>query len=240
MLMAISTESLRAGRSSPPNRREAKPNSNGLQVTGPVKRRPTWAIAGAGLVVLAMLLGAWVFTSQSTTVAVMVAARDIEPGQVLTAADLQVVELANAGALRAVQSSQQQLLVGRAARGPIPAGTVLNTGLVVDAGAVVPSGEVVVGVAVDAGASPTNRLAAGDLVEVLAVARTVTGVTDDAATAATVLTTASVWAAEPIGTGATSAGKTWVSLLIPRSAHTQVAQAAAEGRLRLGLLGAGS
>lgn len=209
----------------------------GLSVAPRTRRRPGWTIAGVGLVALAMLLGAWVFAARSSTVAVLVAGSDLDAGQVVTAGDLRVVELSGAGGLRAVQPGQQDLLVGRTARGPIPAGTVLNTGLLTERGDAVPAGQIVVGVALEPGASPSARLSPGDRVEVLAVAAT-TGTGE--ASAATVVAAGSVWAVEPIGTGASSVGKAWVSLLIPHGVHEEVAQAAAEGRLRLGLLGAGS
>lgn len=228
--MARSTAAMRAL----PTPTNVRPG--GLEIAAPVKRRPTWTLAGVGLVVLAMLLGAWVFAAQSSTVSVLVAADDLDAGEVVTAGDLRVVELSRTNSLRAVQPSQQDLLVGLAARGPIPAGTVMNTGLVADAGTVVPAGKVVVGVALDPGASPTGQLSAGDVVEVLAVARAVPGATADGAVAA-VVATGSVWSVESIGTGSSSAGRAWVSLLIPQGAHAQVAQAASEGRLRLGLLG---
>ena len=236
--MARTTEALRPTPASPNGQRAAR--TGGLEVTPAVRRRPTWAIAGIGLIVLAMLLGAWVFAAQSSTTQVLVAARDLDAGEVVTSADFRVIELSNAGGLRAVQPAGQSLIVGKATRGPVPAGTVLNTGLFVDAGQSVPAGEVVVGVALDPGASPSTQLSAGNRVEVLAVARTVAGSTQAAPATAQVLATGTVWAVEPIGTGASSVGRVWVSLLIPQSAHGAVAQAASEGRLRLGLLGAGS
>jgi Flp pilus assembly protein CpaB len=213
--------------------------AGGLEIAGRTKRRPTLALAGVGLVALAMLVGAWVFAAQSSTVQVLVAAGDLDAGQVLGAGDVRVVELSRTGGLRAVQPAQQDLLVGRAARGPIPAGTVLNAGLFAEPGQVVPAGQIVVGVALEPGGSPSSRLAAGDRVEVLAVART-TGAGTGEAPPASVVATGSVWSVEPIGTGASASGKTWVSLLVPQSTHAAVAQAAAEGRLRVGLLGAGS
>jgi Flp pilus assembly protein CpaB len=212
----------------------------GVSVASPVKRRPAWTFAGAGLVVLAMLLGAWVFASQSSTVSVFVAARDLDAGETIGAADLRVVELSNAGGLRGVQPGQQDLLVGRATRGPVPAGTVFNTGLVTEIGQVIPVGQVVVGVALDPGASPSSHLAAGDRVEVLAVEHTVPGAIDAVPAAASLIAEGSVWAVEPIATGTSTAGRVWVSLLVPQAAHGELAQAASEGRLRLGLLGAGS
>ena len=100
-----------------------------VSTSSPTRRRPSWVLLGSLLVGLAGLLGAWVFTATTERISVMVAARDISPGEVITATDMTAVEMGKAGGLRAVQPSQQSLVVGRAARGPIPAGTVLNTGL---------------------------------------------------------------------------------------------------------------
>jgi Flp pilus assembly protein CpaB len=210
----------------------------GVSVTSPSKRRPAWVLLGAAAVVLAMLVGAWVFASSNRTVSVLVAGKDIGPGQVLTAGDVRVLTLAHTNGLRAVQPGEQALIVGRAARGPIPSGTVLNTGLFAEPGRVVPTGQIVVGAALDPGAAPSSRLAAGDRVEVLAVARSTAG-SPGASGSPVVVATGSVWSVEPIGSGASSTGKLWVSLLVPESTHGEVAQAAADGRLRLGLLGAG-
>ena len=112
---------------------------------------------------------------------------------------------------------------------------MLNTGLFAEPGRVVPAGQLVAGVALEAGAAPSSRLAAGDRVEVLAVAPTSGGAATDATPV--VIAEGSVWSVEPIGTGSSSAGRLWVSLLVPKSVHAAVAQAAADGRLRLGLLG---
>jgi len=210
----------------------------GVEVMSPSKRRPMWVMLGAVAVVLAMAIGAWVFASSHRTVSVLVASRDLGPGHVLTAEDVMVLTLSHTTGLRAVQPSEQALIMGRAARGPIPAGTVLNSGLFTEAGRAVPAGQIVVGAALDPGAAPSSRLAAGDHVEVLAVARSTAGAAGESVPPV-VVATGSVWSVEPIGSGAASSGKLWVSLLVPESAHGDVAQAAADGRLRLGLLGAG-
>lgn len=180
------------------------------------------------------MLGAWVFAATSNQVSVMVAAHDIEPGEVIDASDLSVVEIGASNDLRAIQSSQQELILGRAARGPIPGGTVLNTDLFVDPGSVVPDGKVVVGAALDAGAVPSSRLRAGDAVNVLAAQRTTAGQQDvTAAPVATLLASGTVWTLE--ATGSTSAGL-WVSLVVPANAEGAVVQAAADGLLRLSLV----
>lgn len=208
-----------------------------VSVAGPTRRKPSWVLLGSLLVAVAGLVGAWVFAATSEQMSIMVAARDIAPGDVIDTADLRVVEVGRSGELRAVASSRQDLLLGRAARGPIPAGTVLNVDLLADRGQVVPRGMVVVGAALDAGAAPVAGLRAGDRVDVLEVQRAVgVPVTDAVAPVAVVLTPATVWAVEaPVGS---SSSASWlVSLLVPADAQGAVAQAAADGLLRLSLVG---
>ena len=205
-----------------------------VSLAAPRRRRPSWVLFGVVLVGVAALLGAWVFTATSQRMSVVVAAHDVAPGDVISGSDLRVVEMGRAGGLRAILSSQQSLIVGRAARGPIPAGTVLNTGLFADRDGVIPAGQVVVGAALEPGAAPVAHLAPGDRVDVLGVVKS----TGTPTAAASLLTSGSVWSVGPATSGSASA-RVWVALLIPADAQATVAQAAADGRLRLSLVGAG-
>lgn len=207
-----------------------------VSLSTPRRRRPSWALLGVVLVGVAALLGAWVFAATSERISVMVAARDIGAGEVVEPTDLRVVEMGAASDLRAVQPDEQTLLVGRAARGPIPAGTVMNTGLVSDRSQVIPAGHVVVGAALEPGAAPVSGLLAGDRVDVLGVERQIGGVEQSAATA-TLLTSGTVWSVEPARAGSVSS-TIWVAVLVPVDAQPAVAQAAADGRLRLTMVGA--
>jgi Flp pilus assembly protein CpaB len=224
----------------PPNDTEARRDERSVvSRSGPTRRRPSWVMLGTLLVGLAGLLGAWVFTATTERISVMVAARDISPGEVITATDMRVVEMGKTGDLRAVQPSQQDLVVGRASRGPIPAGTVLNTGLFAESGQVIPAGFVVIGAALEPGAAPTAQLAAGDRVHVLGTVRLTGSLPDGSPTPeASVLAAGTVWSVERPSQG-TATAKLWVSILVPVDTQTTVAQAAADGRLRLALIGAG-
>jgi Flp pilus assembly protein CpaB len=219
----------------------ASPSGNGttpapMSLASPKHRRPSWVVAGVAMIALAALLGAWVFTATSDTMRVVVAARDLTPGEVIGSSDLRVVELGRTGGVRAIAPAQQDLVVGHAARGPIPAGTVLNTDLFADRDRVIPAGSAVVGASLPAGAIPTAGLAAGDRVDVLGVVKS-TGAPADAEAAASRLTAGTVWSVErPSSTGGSSGW--WVSVLIPAESQAAVAQAAADGRLRLSLVGA--
>lgn len=211
-----------------------------VSLTRPTSRRPSWVLIGSLLVGLSALMGAWVFSATSERISVMVASRDIEPGEVIEAADLRVVEMGATGELRAIQPSQQDLIVGREARGPIPAGTVLNTDLFGGQGQTIPAGMVVVGASLEAGAAPTSGLRAGDRVDVLGVERT-TGAPLEGAPAqpsAQLIASGTVWSVERPSNNSSSP-TLWVSILVPAATQGAVAQAAADGLLRLSLVGAG-
>ena len=216
------------------------PSTNGaapspVSLASPKHRRPSWVVAGVVLVAVAALIGAWVFAATSDTMRVVVAARDVAPGEVIGASDFGWWSWAARVTCGRSGPTQQDLILGRAARGPIPAGTVLNTDLFADRAQVIPAGQVVVGAALAAGAAPTAGLAAGDRVDVLGVVKSNGGA--GATAEATVLTTGTVWSVEQPPTGGGSAAW-WVSLLIPEGSQTAVAQAAADGLLRLSLVGA--
>ncbi len=207
-----------------------------VSVSPPKRRRPSWVLIGVVLVGLAALLGAYVFTTVNDRLSVMVAAHDLEPGKPISAGDLRVVEMGKTSSLRAIQPEQQALIVGQAPRGPIPEGTVLNTGLFVPTGQVVPVGSVVIGGAFEAGAVPTPSMSPGDDVVMLVVAPTLTGGVTDSQAAAVALGRAKVWAVTGSVDGAASTSRIWVSLMVTEDVQTAVAQAAADGRLRLGLV----
>ncbi len=202
----------------------------------PARRRPSWLAAGALLIALAALLGAWVYSSATSTISVMVAARDLPPGHVVTPADLRVVEMGRAGGLRAVQVDQQELLLGTAARALIPEGTVVHTGLFTRPESVVPPGKVVVGGSFTAGATPVADLRPGQRVVLLEVSSSTLGLGDPDA-AALELGTAEVWAVQGSASSGAASERVWISLLVDTSIQTDVADAAANDRLRLGLVG---
>lgn len=213
------------------------PNGDGAQLTSlsaSKRRKHSWVVLGVVLVAVSALLGAYVFATVTDRISVLVAAADLEPGVAIGADDLRVVEMGRTSELRAIQPDLQDLILGQAPRGPIPAGTVLNTGLFVPRDEVLPAGMVVVGALLDAGAAPISSLTTGDRVEMLAAAPSIS----QSAPAGTALRLgeATVWSVQLMGTTEASS-RMWVSLLVDEELHAPVAQAASEGRLRLGLVG---
>ena len=202
----------------------------------PTKRRPSWVLIGTIVVGLSALLGAYVFGTISDTIQVTVADRDLDPGEAIGAEDLRVVEMGRTDEFRAIQPFQQDLIIGLAPLGPIPEGTMLNTGLFVSTASVVPAGKVVVGSSLSAGAVPTASLGAADKVVILAASpQAISG--SDAQPSATVLGEATVWSVRGEASTTGESGRVWVALLIDESLQSEVAQAAADGQLRLALTG---
>ena len=208
-----------------------------VSLSPPKRRRPSWVLLGVLLVGLAALIGAYVLVMVSDTVQVMVAARDLPPGEPVGADDLRVVEMGRTAELRAIQPADQGLIVGLAPVGPVPAGTVLNTGLFVPLAESVPAGEVVVGASFDAGSVPTATLGPGDVVVLLAAVDTSSGVAAGPVgelVEARVLGEATVFAVGG-AEAADASGRVRVSLLMEEELQAGVVQAAADDRLRLSL-----
>lgn len=210
-----------------------------VSLSAPIKRRPSWVLGGVMLVGVAALLGAYVFSSVTDTLQVTVAAQDLEPGELIDAGDLRVVEMGRTGDLRAILADQQDLIIGQSPRSLIPAGTVLNTGLFVSADDVIPPGQVVVGAAFSAGEVPTPNLAAGDRVTLLAVREVSIGAsTPEERVVADLLGDATVWSVTGEATaGGGTSDRVWVALLVSEELQAAVAQSAADGQLRLSLVG---
>lgn len=195
---------------------------------GVVDARAHWRPAG-GVLLLAIvaLIGAWMFVSPPSNISVVVAARDLGPGHVVTPGDIRIVDVGGAHGYRSVPATQRELLIGRAARAFIPEGSLIHPDLVVARGSAVPTGKVVLGAELAGGAVPVAGLRSGDRVVVLAASPGRSG--------ASRLGVAEVWAVEVVPS-TSPPGRMWVALLVDAARQTAVAQAAAAGHLRLGLV----
>ncbi len=100
----------------------------------------------------------------------------------------------------------------------------------------VPAGLAVVGAELEPGAAPAGALVPGDRVVLLGVQNTSLANPDEIP-AAIRLAQGSIWAVER--PEATYNGRVVVSVLVPTDQQGVVAQAAADGRLRLALVGEG-
>ena len=209
--------------------RTAVPPTNGSKRSDPprvagtrVKRVP-WVALGVILVVAGALIFGLMVQSAGDRAAVVVAARDINPGQVIAAGDLRVVDVAIDGKASTVPASQRGELVGQTATSRIPAGALLSLGQFSADSGIAP-GSVVVGALLGPGGLPVPNLRVGDEVTVLEARDTERSATD----------------AEPLGnatiymvTPGTQPGTQFVSLVVDESLAQRVTDAAAGQRLRL-------
>lgn len=202
-----------------------RPTPAGTQVPRPPSSRIRVPQLAVGLLLtagaaLAFLL--WNATSVARTPVVALAV-DVDRGHVVTAEDLETVFVGTDDAIDVTAEQDVASLVGRAAAVDLPAGTLV-TAAQLTSGPTLTAGAGVVGLALGPGEYPTPYLAIGDVVDVLDVGG------DDGPT---VLVEAAevVWV-EPLG----SQGQRFVSVQTGEAAAATVADAAAEGQVRLVLV----
>jgi hypothetical protein len=206
----------------PPTARTNGANGAPVRISPTRTRRVPWVALGVILVVAGALGFGLMVQSAGDRVAVLVAARDIDPGQVIEASDLRAVDVAVDGQAATVPASERGSLVGKTAASRIPAGALVSTAHFGD-GALLTDGRVVVGALLGPGGLPVPNLRVGD--EVLLLAAREIESTDDA---------------EPVGvatvylvTPGTQAGTQFVSLAVDERVAQRVADAAAAQLLRL-------
>ena len=193
------------------------------------ERRVPWIALGLLLVFGGGLgFAAWSQATSSRT-PVLVAARDVAAGETVTVDAVTTADVGAGPGARTVAASEVDLVVGRVARGPIPAGTVLSPNMVSD-GDAVPHGQAVVGAVLESGAYPTAALRAGDTVRLVEASAS-----GDPAAVPKELGPARIWAVTtPEGPGADGL---FVSLLVPEGQAAAASDAAARHQLRLILVG---
>lgn len=218
-------------------RRRAKPAATapaGLTSSGTPQRRRrlSWALLGVLLVSCSVLGFALWSLNQAERTPVLVAATDIDAGQVIEREDVKAVSVGADPGVRLLTTSERALVVGQIARGPIPAGTPLSPLLVAEADAV-PDGTSIVGASLSPGEYPTSALRAGDRVELVQVltASTITNETLE------VLGTAQIWTVEQFLTSGEP--KLFISLAVDEDDAAEIANTISQQRLRLVLVGAG-
>jgi hypothetical protein len=178
------------------------------------------------LVALSALAAVVVFSQASARVPVLVLAGPVERGQILTEEDLRVVYVASDDPVATLPAEALGSLVGRMAVADFGEGTLVASGFFVPEPQVAP-GERVVGLELAPGEYPTLGLAPSDVVDVVttgAVSGESSGV---------LVEDAVVFEVTELGTQ----GTRFVSLRLPVDMAPAVVRAAAEGGVRLVLVG---
>lgn len=198
------------------------------------RRQMPWLLLGVLMMAGSMLGFALWSSSQSTRTVIVVAARTIDAGTVITEGDLSTATVAADEDVAVLAFDDIDLVLGEVARGPIPAGTPLHPSLVTTVAAV-PAGHVVVGAALSPGEYPTSALRAGDRVEVVATTGSLV-VTGAEPSAARTVSMATIWSVEELF--GSSEQRLFVSLVVPTADADVVADLLDQERVRLLLVGA--
>jgi hypothetical protein len=191
------------------------------------------------LLVAACALGAVMLSrSSARRLDVLVAARDLQPGSPIGAADLRITRVSTDTSARFVAATNADALIGRIPRGFVPAGTPLNVGMVAPSPQIT-AGDSVVGAVLEPGAAPV-ALATGETVEVLVIPA-LNGPTQSGTASSTnpvEAGTAVVFSVNSLGVGPDA--KVWVSLVAPHRLSATIAEAAQNGLLRLAIVPSGA
>lgn len=183
-----------------------------------------WLALALVLVVGGGLLVGLLVQSAGDRSAVLAAAGPIAPGQVITEADLRVVDVGIDGEASLVPAASRASVVGKVAIVGIPEGALLAPGQLAPDGGLEP-GSVVVGALLGPGELPVPTLRGGDVVELVAVSGG-QGADRESLGRGSVFSTAQ----------GTQTGSVFVSLVVDEEIAEEVADVAAQQRLRLLLL----
>ena len=214
--------------------RPAPPSAPGRLPGARSDRRPALAALAVLLVLGGALVSGLVAYRSGQRADYLVVARDVAPGQRLTAEDLGVARIAGTG-VRAVPAAERATVVGSFATAKVFAGTLLTRDMVTPREEF-PRSAAVVGVAVDAAQAPAGGVQVGDVVRVLLVPTRgdSTAAPTTLVPAARVRSVSGGRGAEP-GSGPASAA-TVVSVVIPADSSSRVAAASAQRQVALVLL----
>lgn len=197
-------------------------------------RRPRTSWIALGLLVLVGfgLFGAITVARVAGREPVLALAQPIERGEQLTAAHLAVVNVGTDDAVALVASADRDDLLGLTATAGMEAGTLVTRSQFAE-GPTVAAGLSVLGLALDPGEYPTATLRPGDRVVVVRTPATTPLEREDSEP--TVLAeSAEVFAIETLSE---TAHTVMVSIVVPEDAVPDIASAAAQGRIRLALVG---
>jgi hypothetical protein len=190
-----------------------------------------------GVALLLIALGAIIFglfaSSSSTQRRVLVATRDVAPGDVLLASDIVVVEVSSSDGNGLVPESSKPTVLGQRAAVGIPKGAYLSPGSIRSGGAV-DAGSAIVAIVVAPGTAPVADLRTGDRVQIIGTSMSGSN------GSASVLAAGDVLAVNSIRSGPTTSGSVSVSVRIPEDASAAVAGAAAADKVRLVLVAPGA
>lgn len=194
-----------------------------VRVAGSRDRRMPWLALGVVLVLGGGLGAGLLVQSAGERSSVVAAARPIAQGQIITDADLRIVDAAVDGDANLVPSSQRLGLVGQVATTRIMEGALLATGQFAPGGGL-PEGTVIVGAPLGPGQIPVPNMQPGNRVRMISASGD--SLPPEVLGVATIFSIAA----------GSQGGSQFVSLAVDDEIADAVAQVIAQQRLRLILL----
>jgi len=206
--------------------------------TGTHQRRP-WQIGlGVALVLVCAAVAGALFQSSAQRVSVVVAAKNLSAGTVLTAGDLGTASIPVSSHITAMSAVGSSALVGQQLDTPVYAGQVMVKQMVSSTPQLAP-GEQVVGMLLKGDQMPSVPLVAGDTVDVIAVPQSGQGSTVGGTIGSTLVASATVFAVGPAPTNQTQYESS-VSLEVPGADAATVTSYAAADQIGLSLVAEGA
>ena len=206
----------------------------GVRLSSGIYRRRPWQIGlGVALVVLCGAIGATVFQSSAKRISVVITARNLPAGTVLTAADLATGSLPANDNITAMSASGASVLIGQQLAVPTTQGQLLVRAMV-SSQPPLAAGSQVVGVLLKGDQIPSVPIVVGDRVQVIAVSTP-----GQASSGSSTVGTSLVAAATVLATGPPPANQTQyvesLSLEIPATTAPEVAGYAAADQIAITL-----
>jgi len=189
------------------------------------------------VVVCAAVTGA-LFQTSGKRVSVVVAARNLPAGAVLSSGDLATASIAASSHVTAMSATGSSVLVGQQLDTPVYAGEVMVRQMLSRA-PLLASGEQVVGMLLKGDQMPSVPLVAGDSVQVIAVPQAGQGSTVGGVIGSVLVPSATVFAVGPAPTDQAQYQAS-VSLEVPSAEAATVTAYAAADQIGLSLIGGGA
>ncbi len=210
----------------------------GLRLSTATYQRRPWQIGlGVALVLVCAAVAGSLFESSAKRVPIVVAAKSLPAGTVLTPSDLATASIPASGDITAMSAAGSAALVGQQLDTPVYAGQVMVRQML-STTPQLGAGEQVVGMLLKGDQIPSVPLVAGDSVEVIAVPQAGQGSTIGGTIGSTLVGRATVFAVGPPPTNQ-SQYQSSVSLEVPSSDAATVTAYAAADQIGLSLVSEG-
>jgi Flp pilus assembly protein CpaB len=231
--MAVASAPTRSAFTGPPATGDGR--AGALRISTSSHQRRPWQIAlGVALVLVCAAVAGAVFQSSAKRVSILVAAKSLPAGTVLTASDLSTASIPSSGHITAMAAASSSAVVGQQLDTPVYPGQVLVRQMLATTPQLA-SGDQVVGVLLKGDQVPSVALVAGDVVHVVAVPEAGQGSSIGGSIGKTLVPDATVFAVGPAPNNQTQY-VTSVSLEIPGSEASEVTSYAAADQIGLSLV----